>query len=330
MAKQAVTQTNESRAPKSAASQDSDYGRYDFFKLAPAMGGLALILMVASLALIFIKGFNYGIDFSGGTEIQVKFEQPVDAGDLRSVLSNTGLKDPMVQAFESGSEFLIRLETPQGANDKETNELNNANVAKVQEALQAQFGLTDDGVLRVDTVGPQVGAELKKNGLLATFYSLLVILIYIGLRFDYKYAPGAVICLVHDALLTMGVFALLGREVNVQIMAAILTLIGYSLNDTIVTFDRIRETLPLNREKGFKFVINKAINDMLGRTILTAGTTLLAVIALYIFGTGVIEDLAFTLAIGVVVGTFSSIYIAAPLVLVVDKFQNRKMAKKAA
>jgi preprotein translocase subunit SecF len=195
-------------------------------------------------------------------------------------------------------------------------------VTNLRAGLEKSFSDKGLEVRRVDSVGPAIGAELKRNGILAALYSFLVILIYVAVRFDYKYAPGAVLCLVHDSLFTLGIFSLIGKEVNTQIMAAVLTLIGYSLNDTIVTFDRIRETAPKNRDKSLKYIINRAINDMLGRTILTAGTTLLACTALYIAAGGVIEDIAFTLIIGILIGTYSSIYVAAPLILVMDKVQR--------
>lgn len=299
-----------------------DQGRYDFFALAPLMGGLSLLAMVVSLALIFTKGFNYGIDFAGGNELQVKFPQAVSTDELEQLASSVGFRNAAVQSFGDTNEYLIRTEAVQAESEKEANLKLQAMVKTLEGELRAKYQLPADGIQRVDTVGPQVGSELKRNGLLAAFYSFLMILIYVAMRFDYKYAPGAVICLVHDALLTLGVFSLMGREVNVQIMAAVLTLIGYSLNDTIVTFDRIRETIPQYREQGLKFVINKAINDMLGRTLLTAGTTMLAVLALYIYGGGVIEDIAFTLLIGIVVGAYSSIYVAAPMVLAMEKMKK--------
>lgn len=311
------------------AAKERGFGKWDFVRMAPLMGGISAFLMVVSLVLLATKGLTYGIDFTGGTEIQVRFNQPVEAAELRKVIEEAGVGNPSVQAFGSENEFLIRLETPTAETEKAQNDLIHASVVKLREAFKAKFNLPDEGILRVDTVGPQVGSELKRNGLLAMFYSLLVLLIYVSLRFDYKYAPGAVICLVHDALLTLGVFSLLGREFNVQIMAAVLTLIGYSLNDTIVTFDRIRETLPQNRDMSMGYVVNKGINETLGRTLLTAGTTLLALVALYMFAGGVIEDIAFTLIIGVIVGTYSSIYVAAPLILVMEKFKGPGQASAA-
>jgi len=318
MAKQAALNTQEADTAK------EDHGKVDFVRIAPLMGGISVLLTVIAVALLMIKGLNYGIDFAGGTEIQLRFPQAVDAHQLRTTIEELGVKNPSVQAFGSSNEYLIRLETPHGATEKETNEMINSDVKKIRSALESKFGLKDDGVLRVDTVGPAVGNELTRRGLLAAFYSFLVILIYVAMRFDYQYAPGAVLCLVHDSVFTLGVFSLLGREFNVQIMAAILTLIGYSLNDTIVTYDRIRETAP--HYKGImsmKWIINKAINDMLGRTILTAGCTMIAVLALYIFGGGVISEIAFTLIVGIVIGTYSSVYVAAPFILAMEKLQRR-------
>ena len=186
-------------------------------------------------------------------------------------------------------------------------------------------------IRRVDSVGPQIGSELKRNGVLAAFYCLLMILIYVGLRFDYKYAPGAVFCLFHDAIITLGIFSLFGREVNVQTLAAILTIIGYSLNDTIVNFDRVRENVTVYRDHNFYTVMNRSLNDVLSRTLLTSVTTLLAVAAMYFLAGGVIRDFAFTLGIGIIVGTYSSIYVASPITLVMDRIQrNRREAMIAA
>jgi len=322
MAKEAVMNSK----VETAASREEGL-RFDFVKAAPLVGVVSLLLVIASLLVLAVKGLNYGIDFAGGTEIQLRFAQEVDPQQVRDALEEIGLKNATVQAFGNQSEYLIRLDTPAGETEKETNELITANVNKIKDTFKSKFGLTDDGVLRVDTVGPAVGSELRTQGFLATFYSLLIMLIYVGMRFDYKYAPGAVLSLVHDVILTLGVFSLLGREFNIQIMAAILTLIGYSLNDTIVTFDRIRETLPQYKgSKPLAWIINKAINDMLSRTILTGFTTLVAVLALYFLAGGVIADIAFTLIVVVIVGTWSSIYVAAPMVLLFEKYKQWKGA----
>lgn len=302
----------------------SDEGvRFDFLSKSSLFGVVSVVLVVASLLVIFSRGFNYGIDFSGGTEIQVKFDSSVTADRLRGFTEENGYSKAMVQSFgDGGHEFLIRLSSLQGKTEKETNEMINAMIHKITNGLNTTFTTEKPNIRRVDSVGPQIGSELKRNGLLSAFYALLIILIYVGLRFDYKYAPGAVICLFHDAIITMGIFSLFGREVNVQTMAAILTIIGYSLNDTIINYDRIRENITLYRDSDLRYIINRSVNDVLSRTILTSFTTILAVAAMYFLAGGVIQDFAFTLGIGIIVGTYSSIYVANPLVLMMDRWQK--------
>ncbi len=296
----------------------NDPGRFAFMKVAPAFSIVSLVLIVLCAGIILSNGFKYGIDFAGGTEVQVQFASKPPVGEIRNFLESL-VGSVMVQTLGENNEVLIRMKMAEGEDEKEVNEKNNERIASVTTGLIDNFSLNQESIRRVDSVGPQIGAELKTKGLLAVVYSLIMILIYVGLRFDYKYAPGAVICLFHDAIITLGIFSLLGKEVNVQILAAILTIIGYSLNDTIVNFDRIRENEHVFKGKDLPFIINRSVNDVLSRTVLTSVTTLLAVIALYAFAGGVIEDLAFTLGIGVVVGTYSSIYVASPLVILTDR-----------
>lgn len=307
-----------------ANNKTESFGRFDFVGKAWFFGGISLLLVVASLIYLAVHGINYGIDFKGGTEIQVKFEQGVTIDQVRDSVAGLDLGEVGVQSFGEGNEFIIRFQGREGATDKETNEILNADLAKVRGIITEKFVASNPDIRRIDTVGPQVGAELKRNGLLAVFYCLLVILIYVALRFDYKFAPGAVLCLFHDAVITLAIFVLVGKEVNVSILAAIMTLIGFSLNDTIVVFDRIREIDTGNHEKGFKFVINKSINEMLVRTLITSGTTFVSALCLYIFADGTVEDIAFSICVGIFFGTYSSIYVAAPFVLLMDKFQIKK------
>ena len=306
----------------------NDPGRFAFMSVAPAFSLGSLVLIVICCGIIFSNGFRYGIDFAGGTEVQVQFASKPPVSEIRDFLE-TLVGSVMVQTLGEENEVLIRMQMAEGANEKEVNEKNNARIKSVTTGLVEKFSLGTESIRRVDSVGPQVGAELKTKGFLAVIYSLIMILIYVGLRFDYKYAPGAVICLFHDAIITLGIFSILGKEVNVQILAAILTIIGYSLNDTIVNFDRIRENETVFKGKDLNFIINRSINDVLSRTLLTSITTLLAVIALYTFAGGVIEDLAFTLGIGVVVGTYSSIYVASPLVILTEKLSTKWAAASA-
>lgn len=307
-----------------SSNKSESFGRFDFVGKAGIFGGVSLLLVVASLIYLAVHGISYGIDFKGGTEIQVKFAQTVTIDQARKTLDDLKLGEIGVQSFGEGDEFIIRFQGKQGKTDKETNELLNADLGKIRDAITTTFASAGPEIRRVDTVGPQVGAELKRNGLLAVFYCLLVILIYVALRFDYKFAPGAVLCLFHDAVITLAVFVAVGKEVNVAILAAILTLIGFSLNDTIVVFDRIRETEGHFHGKGFGFIINKSINEMLVRTIITSGTTFVSALCLYIFADGTVKDIAFSICVGIFFGTYSSIYVAAPLVLVMEKLSLKK------
>ncbi|KYG65069.1 preprotein translocase subunit SecF [Bdellovibrio bacteriovorus] len=304
--------------------KNDSFGRFDFVGKAWLFGGISLILTIVSLIYLAVNGINYGIDFKGGTEIQVKFAQAVTIQDLRKSIDDLKLGEVGVQSFGEGNEYIVRFQGRVGKTDKETNEILNADLGKIRNVITTQFASQGPDIRRVDTVGPQVGAELKRNGVLAVFYCLLVILIYVALRFDYKFAPGAVLCLFHDAVITLAVFVAVGKEVNVAILAAIMTLIGFSLNDTIVVFDRIRETEGHYHDKGFGFVINRSINEMLVRTLITSGTTFVSAICLYIFADGTVEDIAFAMCVGIFFGTYSSIYVAAPLVLLMEKLNLKK------
>lgn len=306
--------------------QDSA-GRVDFVGKVGLFGGISLLLVVLSLIYLAVHGVTWGIDFKGGTEMQVKFAEATTIDHVRHATEKLGLGEVGVQNFGDQNEYIIRFQGKHGATDKETNELLNESIAKLKDAITTDLAASKPDIRRIDTVGPQVGAELKRNGFLAVFYCLLVILVYVGLRFDYKYAPGAVICLFHDVAITLAIFVLVGKEVNVPVLAAMLSLIGFSLNDTIVVFDRIRETEGHYREKGIRFIINRAINDMFGRTIITSGTTFISALCLYLFADGTVSDIAFAICIGIFFGTYSSIYVAAPFVLIMDKL---KMARKAA
>lgn len=309
---------------------ENSYGRFDFVGKAWLFGGVSLVLTIVALIYLAVAGLNYGIDFKGGTEIQVKFDQGVTIEQVRETMTGLKLGDIGVQAFGETNEYIIRFQGREGKTDKETNEILNQDLTIMRETLNKTFAASNPDIRRVDTVGPQVGAELKRNGLLAVFYCLLVILIYVALRFDYKYAPGAVLCLFHDAVITLAVFNLVGKEVNVAILAAIMTLIGFSLNDTIVVFDRIREVEGHSHGKSSKFIINRSINEMLIRTLITSGSTFVSALGLYIFADGTVEDIAFAICVGVFFGTYSSIYVAAPLVMAMEKIGNLKKSAKTA
>lgn len=302
-------------------------GKYDFVGKVGFFTGFSIILVVASIVFLAVRGISYGIDFKGGTEFQVRFDKGVEIDQVRKAVEELHLGEVGIQSFGEGAdEFIIRFQGKQGAGDKETNEILNEDISKIKDVIVTGFAAHHPEIRRIDTVGPQVGAELKRNSVLAVFYCLLVILIYVAMRFDYKYAPGAVFCLFHDAVITLAIFVLVGKEVNVPIMAAILTLICYSLNDTIVVFDRIRETDSHYHAKGYRFIINKAINDMLHRTLITSGTVFTSALCLFLFSGGTVGDIAFAICIGIVFGTYSSIYVAAPIVLLMDKLTSKKVA----
>ena len=307
------------------------FGRFDFVGNLNIFGGISLVLTVVSILYLAAKGINYGIDFRGGTEVQVQFAQKTSIDEIRDVMkkieTTQNLGEVSIQSFGDTSEFVIRFQTMAKSSEKEQNEQLKASLAMVKTELETVFKDRGPEIRRVDTVGPQVGAELKRNSFLAVFYCLLVILFYVGFRFDYQYAPGAVICLFHDAVITLAIYNFVGKEVNVPVMAAIMTLIGFSLNDTIVVFDRIRETVGSYRDKGWGFVINKSINDMLGRTLITTGTVFTSALCLLIFAEGTVKDIAFILTVGIFFGAYSSIYVAAPMIYIIDKLRGQKMAQ---
>ncbi|MBC6415566.1 MAG: protein translocase subunit SecF [Bdellovibrionales bacterium] len=295
----------------------------NFLKPAKFLTPLAVVLSFVALICIINLGFNYGIDFSGGNEIQVRFQENVLSSQIKKSLFKIQNTKASIQKFGTENEFLIRVEA------SENEEENNKKLERLLETLKNDFLKEKIEIRRIDSVGPQIGKELRRNGILALIYSLIMILIYLGLRFDNKYAPSAVFCLFHDAMITMSLFSIFKLEVNVQTVAAILAIIGYSLNDTIVTFDRIRENSEsLNKKKSFFDICNQSLNEVLSRTLLTSLTTFLALLAMYIFADGVIKDFAFTLIIGILVGTYSSIYVATPLLLYMNRIQKSSFLHK--
>ncbi len=307
------------------ALNNDSWGKYDFFTIGKYITAATVVLTILSFVIIGVKGFNYGVDFAGGIEAQVQFSQDVDSGKVRQFVADIGYPNANVQSIGGNAEYLIRLDMPAGKADAEVNKYVSETVDKLKAGLATHFADLKPDVRRVDTVGPQVGAELRRNGVLAGFYCLLLILVYVGLRFDYRYAPAAVFCLIHDAILTLAIYSLFGWEVTTQTMAAILTIIGYSLNDTIVIFDRIRENIPLHRNKDLYWISNRSINETLSRTILTYFTTYLTVLSMAVFADGVIREFAITMMIGMFLGAYSTIYVATPLMIMTDKwYRHRK------
>jgi preprotein translocase subunit SecF len=333
----------------------------DFIGKRKIAFSLSLLMILISIgSLIYHKGPRYGIDFAGGTLIQVKFEAPVTIDHIKAGLTKMDMSASAVQQFGHATdyEYLIRTDTTKLAADD------------LSETIEAQLKETTGvpvEIRRVEMVGPQVGKDLRGKALFAIFYSLLFITVYISGRFElkwaksgivaaaimacvyflslfdvsvpflmlaalivslvifwffeFKYAMGAIVALIHDVTITVGLFSIFDKEFTLPIVAALLTIIGYSLNDTIIVFDRIRENLRKYHREPMATILNKSVNETLSRTILTSGTTLLVVLALFILGGGIIHDFSFALLVGIVVGTYSSIYVASPILLA---WQNRR------
>lgn len=268
---------------------------------------LSLLLVAISLTSIVTRGLNFGIDFTGGTLVEISYQTAVDPSEVRTVLQQAGFNDAIVQSFGTAKDVLIRL-APRG-------ELSSAELSSY--ILDALYQAYPDQVeiRRIEFVGPQVGEELTEDGGLAMLYALIGILIYVALRFEKRFAVGAVIALIHDVIITIGIFSVFQFEFDLSVLAAILAVIGYSLNDTIVVFDRIRENFRKMRKTDTVGIMNSAINQMLSRTIITSLTTLLVLTSLFVFGGDIIHGFATALIIGVFIGTYSSIYIASASVL---------------
>jgi preprotein translocase subunit SecF len=296
--------------------------KFDFVGKFTFTSILSTILVTIGLVSLFTK-MNYGVDFRGGAEIQVKFKQQIVLDDIRTSLKNAGFKGVLVQTIGETveNEFLVKVAAKEG----KLNEI----TQKVKIALETNFKKEGAEIRKVDIVGPKAGANLRISGFQAMLWALLAIMVYIGLRFDFKYSPGAIMALFHDVSIILGIFALTGTEFTLQTVAALLAVIGYSVNDTVIVYDRVREHEEMDQSVDLKFHINDAINDTLSRTILTSGTTLFVSLAMYFFGGLAIKDFFFAISLGVIIGTYSSIFIAAPVTLLLDRLNKDKNPVKA-
>jgi len=275
------------------------------------------VMMIASLVIILVKGFNYGVDFTGGSLVQVHFSQPVSADAMRSVLVKVGEGGAGLQVDEHG-DFLIRAKAREFPGQQTFSSV-------LSQQLRESFPGNQFELLRDEMVGPQVSKELQGKVLLAVGLGLIGILIYVSFRFDFRFGTGAVLSLIHDTLITLGFVALFGKEVTTTVIAAVLTVIGYSVNDSIVVSDRIREDVRKMRKESFFDVCNQAINKTLSRTIITSLTVLCVTLALLIFGAASIKDFAFVMTVGSVIGTYSSVFIVANFVVEWEKkFPSRR------
>jgi preprotein translocase subunit SecF len=284
----------------------------------------SLSLIVLSFVMLFAEDLNYGLDFTGGTLIEVSYPSTPEISKVRDNLSAAGMADSIVQTFGTPTDIVVRI-PPREDEEESDAEISTKVLAALQQGVDGAIEMR-----RVEFVGPQVGEELAEQGILAVVYALIGIFFYVMMRFQWRFSIGAVASLVHDIIITMGILVTLQVEFDLTVVAALLAVVGYSLNDTIVVFDRIRENFPRLRKSSPLEVVNKSINETLSRTIMTGLTTLLVLIALYIFGGEIIHSFAFTLIIGIVVGTYSSIYVASTVLLElgVSKFDLMAVEKE--
>lgn len=274
---------------------------YNFMSKRIPFLGLSSILVIASIVLLFTKGLNFGIDFAGGTIVQVQYDQKAPINKIREVLKDTKYHGSSITEFGSPEEVVIRIT---GSSSDIANDIGDE-----MHVLLDSTGKFE--VRRVDIVGPKVGGELREKGLMALGLSLIVILAYVSFRFEWRFAVASILALAHDVTIALGAIALFNVEVNLDILAAILTILGYSLNDTIIVFDRIREGVQTSKESLLEKVVNESVSRTLSRTTLTSLTTFFVVVTLFLFGGEIIHGFAFTMLVGVIVGTYSSIFIAA-------------------
>jgi len=279
---------------------------------------ISIILIITGLVSLVINGGpNLGIDFTGGTSLQLRFENEVDIGQIRNILSDIGFGGAEIKEFGVDNEILIRIQQQSQNEDVSENVINELSDKLPGNKLEIRMN---------EAVGPRIGNELRRATIWAILAALILILIYISWRFEFKFAVGAVAALFHDVLITLGVFSVLGLELSLAVIAAFLTIIGYSLNDTIVVFDRIRENLKVLRREDYINIFNTSINQTLSRTILTSMTTFVVVLILFFFGGEVIHNFSFALVVGVIVGTYSSMFIASPVV--VEWYLKKEKEKK--
>ncbi len=283
--------------------------RYDFIgKKKFTLWVSAIAILISFGSIFFHGGLKYGVDFAGGILLQIKFSKIVDISEVRNALEAIGSKDAMVQKFGGENEFLIRVEKASGDLEEMSK--------KIQSSLQGQFKDNALEIRRAEVVGPKVGRDLKEKAILATVLSFLAILLYVAFRFrQLSYGLGGIVALVHDIIITFGAISLFELEFSLTLLAVILTIIGFSINDTIVIFDRVREDVKKMRKESLETIFNTSINECLGRTILTSGTVMMVVLILFFFGGPVIHDFTTALIIGLISGTYSTVYIASPVVL---------------
>ena len=279
--------------------------KYNFSILFKKFNVISVVLVCSSIFFIFFKGLNYGIDFKGGTLIELRVTDPnITTSNIRSSLENLNLGDINVKEFGEKSDYLIKVEET-SSNDKEL-------IPKLKNNLKQKLN-TEINFRRVENVGPKVSSELLRSGLIAIVLSLAAMLFYIWIRFEWQFSIGSIIALFHDVIITVGIFSIMSFEINLSIIAAVLTIVGYSMNDTVVIYDRIRENLSKYHKMDINDISNLSINETLSRTIITSVTTLLALASIFILGGEILKGFSFAMILGVIIGTYSSIFVAAPV-----------------
>lgn len=282
-----------------------------------AMAVSWILIIVGMVSLVMKGGPELGIDFSGGTLVQVKFSAPTDSARVRTTLGSLDLRGLSIQQFgDHPDEFLIKAQ--------ESSEKLEVQADRIKKNLEESYGSGTVEIRRTEMVGPQVGKDLREKGAMAVIYSIIGMLIYITFRFELRFGFGAVVALVHDVLITLGLFSLFHKEVDLTIVAAFLTIIGYSVNDTVIVCDRVRENMARYSKEKLDWIINRSINDTLSRTVMTSGITFLSALALYLFGGEVLSNFAFAMMVGIIIGTHSSIFVASPVILYWESFKARR------
>jgi len=279
-----------------------------------------VVLAIGIVSLVFKGGPSYGIDFAGGTLVQIKFTETTSAAQLRATLEDLDLHGLTIQQVgdDAANEFMVRAQ--------ESGENLENLAAKISTALTKDYGAGKAEIRRTEMVGPQVGKDLRNKGIQAIFFAIIGMLAYITFRFEFRFGAGAVIALLHDVLITLGLMSLLNLEIDLTVVAGFLALVGYSVNDTVIVCDRIRENLGKLHNQSLAHIINRSINETLSRTVMTSGLTLLSVLALFVFGGSVIHNFSFVLLAGIIVGTYSSIFIASPVILIWESYRAGRKA----
>src|SRR5919107_4134289 len=289
---------------------------YDFIGVRRYAYAVTAAILLPGLLYLLIAGLNYSIEFTGGTLLQIRSQKTVDVAELRSGLDRQGLHGAEIQNFGAPNEFVVRARVAKAGTDANDTQ---ATSDAVRQALTGVLGADNFTITRTEAVGPKVGGELRQKAFLAIFLSFFAVLAYLAYRFEWRFGLAAVVATAHDILATIAFIGVLRLEVSLIIVAAVLSMVGYSLNDTIIIFDRVRENLRKHKREGFEQVLNRSVNETLPRSVLTHGTTLASLLALTIFGGEVLRPFALVMFFGVFTGTFSSIYIASPVLMAIER-----------